>query len=123
MLTVETATPHLRLTPFVRSYVHRSTNTSGAEIVEPVVARLGTMLEFQFDRLYEIPVYGTNQIMFSPRITVIGPVTGRRVRLVLRGSHAGTSGYVSAARFLRCLRRPDASRHERRHGGYRSSWQ
>lgn len=84
MLTVETATPHLRLQPFVRSYVYRSTDTSGAEIVEPVVARLGTMLEFQFDRLYEIPIYGTNQIMFSPRITVIGPVIGRRVRLILR---------------------------------------
>jgi AraC-like DNA-binding protein len=70
--------------PFVRAYVHRSTDTSGVEIVEPVVARLGTMLEFQFDRLYEIPIYGTNQVMFSPLITVIGPVTGRRVRLVLR---------------------------------------
>ena len=84
MLTVETATPHLRLQPFVRAYVYRSTDTSEVEIVEPVVARLGTMLEFQFDRLYEIPIYGTNQTMFSPRITVIGPVSDRRVRLVLR---------------------------------------
>jgi AraC-like DNA-binding protein len=84
MLTVETAKPHARLAPFVRAYVLRSTDTRGADILEPVIARLGTMLEFQFDRLYEIPTYSTNQIMFSPRVTVIGPVTGRRVYLVLR---------------------------------------
>jgi AraC-like DNA-binding protein len=84
MLTIESAKPDPRLATLVRAYVHRSTDGSGVEIVEPVIARLGTMLEFQFDSLYEIPIYGTNQVMFSPLVTVIGPITRRRVRSILR---------------------------------------
>jgi AraC-like DNA-binding protein len=42
------------------------------------------MLEFQFARPYEIPIYGTEQILVSPQIALIGPVTHRRARLVIR---------------------------------------
>ena len=42
------------------------------------------MLEFQFARPYQIPIYGTEHVLVSPRVTVIGPVTHRRVRLVIR---------------------------------------
>lgn len=84
MLTVQSQKPDPRLDPFVRLYVQRETRRGDQEIVEPVVARLGTMMEFQFGRLYEIPVYGTSQILISPRIAVIGPMTYRRVRLVIR---------------------------------------
>ena len=52
--------------------------------MEPVVARLGTMLEFQFARPYAIPVYGSEQVLVSPQIALIGPITHRRVRLVIR---------------------------------------
>jgi AraC-like DNA-binding protein len=85
MLTVESRKPHPELRPFVRSYVQRETQRNGEETVEPVVARLGTMLEFQFARPYEIPIYGTDNILVSPRIALIGPITHRRVRLILRG--------------------------------------
>jgi len=85
MLTVQNRKPDPQLHPFVRSYVLRETQQDDEETVEPVVARLGTMLEFQFARPYEIPIYGSERILESPRIAVIGPVTHRRVRLVIRG--------------------------------------
>ena len=84
MLTLQSRRPDPRLDPFIRLYVQRETRRGDREIVEPVVARLGTMLEFQFARPYEIPVYGTSQILISPPIAVIGPITYRRVRLVIR---------------------------------------
>jgi AraC-like DNA-binding protein len=84
MPTIQTQKPHSALARYVRLYVQRDVVKGDAEIVEPVVARLGTMLEFQFGRPYEIPVYGTAQILSSPTIAVIGPVTHRRVELILR---------------------------------------
>jgi AraC-like DNA-binding protein len=84
MLTVQSRQPDPQLRPFVRSYVQRETKRDDEETVEPVVARLGTMLEFQFARPYEIPIYGSEQILLSPCIAVIGPITHRRVRLVIR---------------------------------------
>ena len=84
MLTVQSRNPHPQLQPFVRTYVQRETQRGDEETVEPVVARLRTMLEFQFARPYQIPIYGTEHILVSPRVTVIGPVTHRRVRLVIR---------------------------------------
>jgi AraC-like DNA-binding protein len=84
MLTVQSRKPHPRLHSFVRSYVQRETQRGDEETVEPVVARLGTMLEFQFARPYQIPIYGTEHILLSPRVAVIGPVTHRRVRLLIR---------------------------------------
>jgi AraC-like DNA-binding protein len=84
MLTVQSRKPDPHLRTFVRSYVQRETQRDDQETVEPVVARLGTMLEFQFARPYEIPIYGTAQILVSPRIAVIGPITHRRARLVIR---------------------------------------
>ena len=84
MIIVQTARPHPRLVPFVRLYVHRQTHQDGTEVVEPVVARLGTMLEFQFAMPYEIPVCGTDKYLVCPRIAVIGPITHRRVQLVIR---------------------------------------
>lgn len=84
MLAVKSRSPHPYLHSFVRSYVQRETQRDEQEIVEPVVARLGAMLEFQFARPYEIPIYGEEQILVSPQIALIGPVTHRRVRLVIR---------------------------------------
>lgn len=83
MLTVQSRKPHPHLHQFVRSYVQRETERDSEETVEPVVARLGTMLEFQFARPYEIPIYGSDQVLVSPQIALIGPVTYRRVRLVI----------------------------------------
>ena len=85
-LTVQHATPDVRLGMFVRSYVQRETGTCkpGEEIVEPVVARMGTMLEFQFDNPYEVPIYGTGLCIIPPSINVIGPMTQRTYRLLIR---------------------------------------
>ena len=84
MLTIKRARPHPLLQPFVHLYVHRQTFAGAGEIVEPVVARLGAMLEFQFATPYEIPVCGTTLSLKCPRIVVVGPVTHRRVQLVIR---------------------------------------
>ena len=48
MLTVQSAPPELALRPFVRAYVQREAHLGSHELVEPVVARLGVMLEFEF---------------------------------------------------------------------------
>ena len=83
MLTIETATPDSRLQSFVRAYVQRQTGAEKDEIIEPVVARLGAMLEFQFDRPFEVPIYGKSGSRIAPRICVIGPMTRRTYRLLL----------------------------------------
>ncbi len=84
MITVRSARPDQKLKPFVRRYVHRQTYQNGMGLIEPVVARLGTMLEFQFATPYEISIFGTNRYLICPRIAVIGPITYRRVELVIR---------------------------------------
>lgn len=84
MISVQTVRPHPRLEPFVRSYVYRETDATHTIVVEPVVARLGTMLEFQFARPYDIPLLGTPISLVCPRVAIIGPVTGCRVQLMIR---------------------------------------
>ena len=84
MLGVQIAFPDARLRAFVRSYVQRDSGATDEGIVEPVVARLGTMLEFQFDRPFEVPIYGTSRCLTSPAIAVIGPMTRRTYRLLIR---------------------------------------
>jgi AraC-like DNA-binding protein len=68
----------------VRSYVQRESGASDDEIQEPVVARLGVMLEFQFGRPFEIPIYGTDTRLRSPQIGVIGPMSQRTYCLLIR---------------------------------------
>jgi hypothetical protein len=84
MLSVQTALPDLRLRPFVRSYVQRNSGASELEIMEPVVARLGVMLEFQFGRPFQVPIYGTQSFLCAPEICVIGPMSQRTYCLLIR---------------------------------------
>lgn len=85
MLAVYQSLPDERLRPFVHSYVQRESRLHGAELVEPVVARLGSILEFQFAEPYDVPLYGIEKPNPSVPITVIGPITERRARIVMRG--------------------------------------
>jgi AraC-like DNA-binding protein len=41
------------------------------------------MLEFQFDRPFEVPIYGTEYRRVAPRICVIGPMTRRTYKLLI----------------------------------------
>jgi AraC-like DNA-binding protein len=84
MLSVQTALPNLQLRPFVRSYVQRESGSSELEILEPVVARLGVMLEFQFGRPFQVPIYGTQTCLLAPQICVIGPMSQRTYCLLIR---------------------------------------
>jgi AraC-like DNA-binding protein len=85
MLTVKQSPPEERLRPFVHMYVQREARLQGAELVEPVVARLGSILEFQFADPFNVPFYGSDTPNLSPSIAVIGPITERRARIVIRG--------------------------------------
>lgn len=85
MLRIQNAPPAARLEPFIAGYVQRESRPEDARLVEPVVARAGTMLEFMFADPYHIPVYGSQATRPCPRITVIGPITVRRVHLVMHG--------------------------------------
>jgi AraC-like DNA-binding protein len=85
MLTVQSAPPELVLKRFIRSYVQREARLSRQELVEPVVARLGVMLEFEFAGSYEIRNYGTETIEEPNDISIIGPQSWRRSRLIIRG--------------------------------------
>jgi len=81
MPTVQCASPVPALRRFVHRYVQRRTSSDAAVTIEPIIARLGVMLEFQFSARYEIPVYGTGHLDPCPLVTLIGPITYRRVRL------------------------------------------
>ena len=85
MLTVETAPPEPLLRPYIRAYVQREAKLGDAELTEPVVARLGVMLEFEFAGSYLVPHYGSDLLDDTFPISVIGPQTWRRVRLIIRG--------------------------------------
>lgn len=73
--------------------MQRESHARGPELVEPVVARLGSILEFQFADPYDIPFYGVDLPNPSVPITVIGPITERRARIVI-------CGYVEALSIL-----------------------
>jgi AraC-like DNA-binding protein len=51
---------------------------------EPVVARLGAVLEFQFAVPFDVHFIGTEFVMHSFPVTVIGALTYRRARIVIR---------------------------------------
>ncbi len=71
MLRVQSVLPDVRLAPFIVRYVQRESNSAGSELVEPVVARLGTMLEFLFADPYFIPAFGAGSPRPCPPITMI----------------------------------------------------
>ena len=85
MLTVQSAAPELILKPFIRAYVQREAHLGSQELVEPVVARLGVMLEFEFAGSYEVRNYGTETVEEPNDISIIGPQSWRRSRLIIRG--------------------------------------
>jgi len=84
MLTVQSAFPEPVLRPFIRAYVQREARLGARELVEPVVARLGVMLEFEFAGSYEVRNYGSELVDAAFPISVIGPQTWRRARLIIR---------------------------------------
>jgi AraC-like DNA-binding protein len=85
MLKVQHARPSPELSPYIYSYVLRVSDPRDPEVVEPVVARSGSMLEFQFGDQYDVPVYGLDRPNPSNPITIIGPIPVRNVRIVIRG--------------------------------------
>ena len=85
MLTVQSASPVTGLLPYIRTYVQREAHLGTRELVEPVVARLGVMLEFEFAGSYEVRNYGSETIEDPNVISVIGPQGWRRSRLIIRG--------------------------------------
>jgi AraC-like DNA-binding protein len=85
MLTVHSASPDPALRPFIRAYVQREAHLGTQELVEPVVARLGVMLEFEFAGSYEVRNYGSETLEDPNAISIIGPQGWRRSRLIIRG--------------------------------------
>ncbi len=84
MLTTQSATPDAVLRPFVHWYVQRQTVSNDGKVVEPVFPRAGTMLIFQFGAIYEVKENETEQLRPSWAATVVGPISSRRTRLILR---------------------------------------
>jgi AraC-like DNA-binding protein len=85
-LKIEHALPHPQLAPYISAFVQRDFRMSGCEIEEPVVARLGLMLEFQFRDLYQVAAFDVDLGDRCSPVTVIGPISRRRIRLVIRGT-------------------------------------
>ena len=85
MLHVQESYPHPELRPFIRAYVQRQSNPLDSALVEPVVARLGAILEFQFGDAYNVPYYGSDTLNLSPSVAVIGPITARNARIIIQG--------------------------------------
>ncbi len=86
MLEVQSARPDPRLAPFVRAYVQRTATLRESTLTEPVLARLGVMMEFAFADQYDVRSYDNDQRNASANAALIGPITFRRVRLVMRGT-------------------------------------
>ncbi len=76
-IELETCAPHPVLRRFVRYYAQRRL-AAGANLHEPVTARLGGLLEFHFAGLYRVPSYGTEQYEPCAPMLVVGPMTARR---------------------------------------------
>jgi AraC-like DNA-binding protein len=85
MVDWQCSAPHPSLRPFVRRYAQRILPI-GSGLNEPVAARLGAMLEFQFASLYRIPIWGTDRHERCAPIIIVGPITHRRVQLHADGS-------------------------------------
>jgi AraC-like DNA-binding protein len=85
MLRVHHAKPSSELAPYLYGYAQRLSEPDQPEIVEPVVARSGSMLEFQFGDPYAVPIYGVDLPNLSVPITIIGPIPNRFARVIIRG--------------------------------------
>lgn len=85
MLNVQIAPPETLLRPFIRMYVQRQARLGAESQAEPVVARLGVMLEFAFAGTYEVRHYSSNALAATFPTSIIGPQTWRRYRLIIRG--------------------------------------
>lgn len=85
MLEVLSARPHPQFAPFVRAYVQPSAQLGRHTLTEPVLARLGVMMEFAFADQYDVRSYGTDQKNASANAALVGPITFRRVRLLMQG--------------------------------------
>ena len=85
MLFIEYARPSPELAPHVYGYVQRVSDPRAPEMIEPVVARSGSMLEFQFGDQFNVPVYGLDLPNLSVPITIIGPIPARKTRIIIRG--------------------------------------
>jgi len=69
----------------VRAYVQRRARLGSEALIEPVIARVGVMLEFEFGGAYDVLSYASDAPDSTYPVTIIGPQTHRRVRLVIRG--------------------------------------
>ena len=113
MLQVETARPHPLLAPYVHAFVQRDFRMQNGDAIEPVVARLGMMLEFQFCDPYWIPSFNDDSENPCLPITVIGPISSRRVRLIVRGNVSALAVIFQPAGFHQLFGVPAAPLAER----------
>lgn len=84
MVDLKTSPPSAPLKRFVRLYVQRRLEP-GANLNEPVLARLGGLFEFHFAELYRIPIFGTDRYEHCAPMLVVGPISHRRVQLQAGG--------------------------------------
>lgn len=85
MVSVQSAPSHPYLEPFVCRYVQRQHDPQMAASIEPVVARLGSMLTMQFADQVNVPAYGVDRPNFSVPAMVVGPMESRLYRVVTEG--------------------------------------
>jgi AraC-like DNA-binding protein len=85
MVGVQNMTPNPHLKPFVCRYVQREHDPRLPASIEPVVARLGSMLTFQFAEQVNVPAYGVERPNFSVPAMVVGPMEARLYRVVTEG--------------------------------------
>lgn len=118
MIQIATAHPHPLLSPYIRAIVQRDFRMGRDEAVEPVVARLGMMLEFQFRDPYRIPSFSDDSENPCAPITVIGPISSRRVRLIVRGNVSALAVIFEPAGFYQLFGVPAAQLAERSTEGH-----
>lgn len=85
MVDLQTSPPLRSLRRFVRLYVQLRL-APGANLNEPVLARLGGLFEFHFAELYRVPIFGTDRYERCAPMLVVGPISHRRVQLQADGA-------------------------------------
>jgi hypothetical protein len=82
--TIVSVSPRPELKEFIRAFAQRGINTITVEVVQPVLASLESIIEFDF-RHSPLIEYDTGKAETASPISIVGPHPYRRCSIRLKG--------------------------------------
>lgn len=101
MRTIKTFAPSDGLGEYIAHYLLRSDQFGEQVVVMPITASPNVMLVLNFEETAEAYEYCTGKTRTMPTTFVVGPQTGRRAEVFLRGNSAGLIVQFKPAGFHR----------------------